>query len=357
MRRDRQGFDYPVANPDMCVDCGKCTAVCPVMNPMSATEPMTAYAAKLPQYIGGSSSGGVFPALAKEVVDECGVVFGAVLNPDMTVGHAEADDMAGVEAMRGSKYVQSDMYDAFSDVKSYLDEGKSVLFSGTPCQVAGLNKFLGKPYENLLTVDLACHGAPSPGLWEKYVAALARKHGSRVIGVQFRDKSQSWRRYEFTVQTTERKVSVPCFKDVYMTLFLQDMSLRPSCYCCPAKGGKSHSDITLADLWNVSAVAEDMDDDRGTSLVLANTLKGKAAVSAVCEGLVEVDVVEAIKRNAGFLEGMEVPERRDEFFSGMHSTTNIIEYMSSYVVRKSIFMRYYQYLHTALSKIKRRICE
>lgn len=357
MRRDRQGFDYPVGNADMCIGCGKCEAVCPVLNPMDAAEPLASYAVRVPEYVEGSSSGGVFPALAKGVIDEGGSVFGTVLNSDMTVGHAEADDMAGVEAMRGSKYVQSDMYDAFTDVKALLEEGKNVLFSGTPCQVAGLNKFLGKIYDNLLTVDVACHGAPSPGLWEKYVAALGTRYGGRVTGVKFRDKCRSWRNYEFTVETAEGKFPVPRFNDAYMALFLQDMSLRPSCYSCPVKSGRSHSDVTLADLWNVSDVAAEMDDDKGVSLVLANSPKGAAALEAVCEGLVVVDFAEAKKRNAGFSADIKVPERRDEFFAGIHSAKDIIRYMSGFVVRKNVFKKCYECLHTALSRIKRRITE
>ena len=355
MRRDRQGFDYPVANPDRCIGCGKCEKVCPVLNPMEAAEPLASYAVRVPEYVSGSSSGGVFPALAKKVVDEGGSVFGAVLNSDMTVCHAEADDMAGVEAMRGSKYVQSDMYDAFTDVKALLEEGRKVLFSGTPCQVAGLNKFLGRAYDNLLTVDVACHGVPSPGLWEKYVSALGTRYGGRVTGVKFRDKSRSWRSYEFTVETPEGEFSVPRFKDVYMALFLQDMSLRPSCYSCPSKGGRSHSDLTLADLWNVSAVAAGMDDDKGASLVLTNTPKGVAMLESVSEELMAVDFAEAKKRNAGFSADVKVPERRDDFFAGVHSAKDIISYMSGFVVRKNVFTKCYECVHTVLSKIKRRI--
>lgn len=357
MRRDRQGFDYPVANPDRCIGCGKCEKVCPVLNPMEAAEPLASYAVRVPEYVSGSSSGGVFPALAKKVVEEGGSVFGAVLNSDMTVCHAEADDMAGVEAMRGSKYVQSDMYDAFTDVKALLEEGRKVLFSGTPCQVAGLNKFLGRAYDNLLTVDVACHGVPSPGLWEKYVSALGARYGGRVTGVKFRDKSRSWRSYEFTVETPEGEFSVPRFKDVYMALFLQDMSLRPSCYSCPAKGGRSHSDLTLADLWNVSAVAAGMDDDKGASLVLTNTPKGVAMLESVSEELMAVEFAEAKKRNAGFSADVKVPERRDDFFAGVHSAKDIIRYMSGFVVRKNVFTKCYECVHTVLSKIKRRITE
>ena len=355
MRRDRQGFDYPVANPDRCIGCGKCEKVCPVLNPMEAAEPLASYAVRVPEYVSGSSSGGVFPALAKNVTANGGVVFGAVLNPDMTVGHTEAEDLAGVEAMRGSKYVQSDMYDSYGEVKHYLEDDRDVMFTGTPCQVAGLKSFLGRSYDNLLTVEMVCHGAPSPGLWEKYVQSLGDKYGARITDVKFRDKTNGWRHYAFTVTSGNGRRSVQYKEDPYMMLFLQDMTLRPSCYSCPAKGGRSRADITLADLWNVAAVASHMDDDKGVSLVLANSDKGEAALAAACDLLVPVDFALASQKNAGFHGDVKVPERRDEFFAGMHSAKDIRAYMAGFVVRKNIFLDCYQRLHTFLSKIKRRI--
>ena len=189
MRRDRQGFDYPVANPDLCIGCGLCESVCPVLNPRETARPMAAYAARVDEHVRESSSGGVFPRLAEDMVGAGGIVFGAVMNPDLTVGHSEAQTMDEVRKMTGSKYVQSDMYSVYEDVKTYLEDGRKVLFTGTPCQVAGLNSFLGKAYEELITVDVVCHGAPSPGLWEKYAAALSRKYGTSIDEVRFRDKS------------------------------------------------------------------------------------------------------------------------------------------------------------------------
>ena len=241
------------------------------------------------------------------------------------------------------------------DVRQYLQEGRRVMFTGTPCQVAGLNSFLGKGYDNLLTVDVACHGVPSPGLWEKYVQALGQKYGSPIKGVVFRDKSTGWRHYSLTVSAADDRHSVPHRKDPYMMLFLQDMTLRPSCYSCPAKCGKSHSDVTLADLWNVSEVAPHLNDDKGASLVLVNTSNGMDVLASVSEELTEVDFAEAFKRNAGFSENVDVPERRDEFFAGIHSTDDIIKYMSGFVVHKSLFTQCYERVHTVLSKIKRRI--
>ena len=162
MTRDQEGFDYPIANADLCVGCEKCDSVCPMSNQPETAEPVAAYAVRFDEYVAGSSSGGVFPALASAVFDEGGCVFGAALESDMKVGHAEAADRSELEAMRGSKYVQSDLYSVFEDIREKLDLNEKVMFSGTPCQVAALNSFLGKSYDNLLTVDIACHGVPAP---------------------------------------------------------------------------------------------------------------------------------------------------------------------------------------------------
>lgn len=328
MRRDRdEGFDYPVANPDICIGCGRCESVCPVLNPASPTDPLAAYAVRNEENVKGPSSGGIFPELAEAVLADGGIVFGAVMESDMKVGHAEAETMEDVQRMRGSKYVQSDLYSVLAEVREYIESGRKVLFSGTPCQVAGLNKFLGKSHESLLTVELACHGVTSPGIWEKYVAALARKHERVVSDVNFRDKSRS--------------------KDPFMALFLQNMTLRPSCYACPSKGGKSHADILLADLWNMASVPGIQDDDKGMSLVVANTLKGKVALQAMNVEFIGVDLVSARHKNSGFENSATPPERRGEFFAGLHSAKDIIAYMSGFVVKDS--------LRTKLLKLIRRI--
>lgn len=346
-RRDREGFDYPVANPDLCIHCGKCESVCPVLNPLEPDGPMASYAVRIPEFVEGSSSGGVFPALARNVIAAGGVVYGAVFNPDMTVGHMAAETMSEVGRMRGSKYVQSDLYDSFGEIKEYLKQGRPVLFSGTPCQVAGLNRFLGKKHDSLLTVELACHGVPSPGVWEKYLDALSLKYGGMVSEVNFRDKSRSWRNYDFTVSIGDTRVSVPHHEDPFMALFLQNMTLRPSCYECPSKGGRSHADIILADLWNMVSVPDIQDDDKGMSLAVANTLNGKVALQALNVEFIDVDLVSARQKNSGFENSARCPEHRSEFFSGLHSAKDMIAYLSGFVMKKNLRMM--------LSNLKRRI--
>ncbi len=374
MRRDREGFDYPVANPDLCIDCGKCELVCPVLNPHEPSEPLEALAARKDEFIEGSSSGGVFPAIASKVIEDGGIVYGAVVNEDMTIGHIDAENMDGVERMRGSKYVQSDLYGTFDEVKYWLNEGRKVLYTGTPCQIAGLKSYLGREHEGLLTMDCACHGVPAPGLWEKYAKAQGTAHGGIMKDVHFRNKGKSWMHYEISyayslVEPNFRKVkgeSVraladgtvetcrPYMRDPFMALFVQNMSLRPSCYRCPARKGRSGSDLTLADLWSVRQSAPAFDDDKGVSLVLANTEKGLETLASSDLESVTLDVSAAMKNNGGFAESVPVPEKRTEFFKGHHSAEDIVKYMEGYVVRRPL-LSIYKSVRRTLSDLKRKL--
>lgn len=357
MRRDREGFDYPVANPDMCLKCGLCERICPMQNPVQKVEPMAAYAAICVSKTKEASSGGVFPLLAQEVIKNEGVVCGAALDSSCVVEHREAETIEELAAFSGAKYVQSELYSIFEDVKCRLKEGTKVLFSGTPCQIAGLRSYLRDEYENLYTVDIACHGVPSPGLWEKYKAALETLHSSRLKNVKFRDQSNGWRHYNIRYDFADKTVKVPRLKDPYLALFLQDMSLRPSCYDCRMRNGRSGSDITLGDLWSVAQTAPKMNDDKGVSGVLINTVKGrelweKIAGSLSLEQLTPADVA---KDNGGFAQKpTPIPEKREEFFKGVHSTKNLPKYMRSYVVRKPL-LSLYRNLRSMLSSLKRRI--
>ena len=353
MRRDREGFDYPVANPDLCISCGKCEDVCPMTHTADSSAPLLTLAARAPQFIEKSSSGGIFPVLASEVTGQGGTVYGAVLNPDLTVSHTDASDMQGVERMRGSKYVQSELYASFEDVKYELSEGRKVMFTGTPCQIAGLKSYIGKDEPGLILVDCACHGVPGPGLWEKYVKALSEKYGMQINDIRFRAKGRSWRKYDFVISDAEKSVVTPHSKDPYMLLFLQDMTLRPSCYQCPFRKGRSGSDLTLADLWNVSEAAPEMDDDRGVSLILVNSEKGRETIAGLYAK--EIDPLLALGRNGAFAQTLQIPQRRNEFFQGLHSTKDLIGYMKGFVVRTPLHKKIYRSLHTVLSKIKRRI--
>lgn len=356
MRRDREGFDYPVANPDLCIGCGKCERVCPVINPAEERSPQAVYAAFSDRFREGASSGGIFPSIAHEFVCTGGVVYGAALNQDMTVGHAEADSIGSLKRLSGSKYVQSDLYSVFEEVRDLLNEGRKVLFSGTPCQIAGLRSFLGETADRLVTVDVACHGVPSPGLWEKYVDALEIRYKGKLTHVNFRDKSRSWRRYDFNVEVEDGKsFSMPYIKDPFMALFIQNMSLRPSCYNCPAKNGRSGSDLTLADFWGVVDVMPERDDDRGISLIHVNTDTGQRLLDSSDFNVFKTDPSVSCIRNDGFRSRISVPERRSEFFKGVHSASDLIGYMSGFVVVKPWYKVLHSRLLAFLSDIKKRL--
>ena len=353
MRRDEEGFVYPVADPMACIDCGKCVSVCPVLNPRKESEPLKAYALRVPEYVDGSSSGGVFPYLAADVVKDGGVVFGSVIREDMTVAHVPVDTTEGIGMLRGSKYVQSDMGGVLEDVKTCLDAGRRVLFSGTPCQIAGLKSFLGKEYDTLLSVEVACHGVPGPGLWEKYIEALENRYGAKIRKVTFRDKSRSWMHYDFTVVTETSRFSVPYTKDPYMSLFVQDLTLRPSCYSCPARNGRSGSDLCLADLWTVADLSKEMNDDKGASLALVYTDKGAEALKGLSARA--VDYRTASGNNGGFAASVDVPKRRAEFFRGLGYTNDLLAFMKGFVVRKPWYMTLYRSTRSFLSGLKRRM--
>ena len=253
--------------------------------------------------------------------------------------------------------MQSELYSIYEDVKCRLDEGTSVLFSGTPCQIAGLRSYLRDEYENLYTVDIACHGVPAPGLWEKYKTALEKQYSSNLKSVEFRDQSNGWRHYNIRYEFADRTVKVPRLKDPYLTLFLQDMTLRPSCYDCRLRNGRSGSDITLGDLWSVAQTAPKMNDDNGVSGVLINTEKGRELWAKIAEDLTlqQLTPSDVAKDNGGFSEkATTMPEKREEFFKGVHSAKNLPKYMRSYVVRKPL-LSLYRKLRSLLSSLKRRI--
>lgn len=358
MRRDREGFDYPVANPDRCLNCGLCEKICPVLNPPARTEPMVSYAARCEDILERVSSGGVFQLLAEEIINQNGVVCGAALDHSCAVEHREVETIKELGALRGSKYVQSELYSIFEDVKCRLEEGTKVLFSGTPCQIAGLKAFLKGDHPHLYTVDIACHGVPSPGLWEKYRSALARRYSSVLKSVDFRDKSEGWRHYNIRYEFADKQVKVPRMKDPYLALFLQDMTLRPSCYDCRLRNGHSGSDITLADLWSVAQTVLEMNDDRGVSGVLINTERGRLLYDRIAGRLIgrEVTKEEVRAENGGFAsEPVPVPQRRDEFFKGVHSAVDLQKYMASFVVRKPLPVRVYWHCRGLLSSLKRKI--
>ena len=230
-----------------------------------------------------SRSGGIFTALTDLVLDAGGIVYGCVLTEDFTAAHIQAENVAERNLMRGSKYIQSRLGDTFKNVQKDLDTGKSVLFSGTSCQVAGLKHFLGKDYDNLICIDIVCHGVPSPVVWDKYLRWQEHKNHGKVVKVDFRNKKDfGWRDHVETIWFDNGKnVSSPIFKN----LFYGHMVLRPSCYECPYKSVMHPGDITIADYWGIEKAAPEFDDNKGVSLVLLNNDVGENAFEQVKDKL------------------------------------------------------------------------
>jgi hypothetical protein len=240
-------------------------------HPTLAHAPLRIYASKHPneQVRMHSSSGGVFTAISEQVIQQGGVVFGARFDANWEVVHAYAENMEEVEKFRGSKYVQSRIGNAFVEVEHFLQQGRNVLFSGTPCQVAGLKRYLGKSYSNLLTVDLACFGVPSPGLWRKYLAEKCA--GEQILSLSFRDKVTGWKSSSCTLSTPQRVISMRVGQSPWMRAFMKNLTVRPSCFHCPFKCMHSSADVTIGDLWGVQKLCPEIDDDKGVSFVVEHT--------------------------------------------------------------------------------------
>lgn len=303
MKTDEEGFSYPVVDQQLCVHCDVCDSVCPVINQGEVILPIKIFASKNKDknVLLKSSSGGVFSVIAERIIEKGGVVFGACFDEKWNVVTKYTETKEGLEAFKGSKYVQCNVGNTFSEAEQFLKVGRSVLYSGTPCQIAGLNKFLRKEYDNLITISIICHGAPSPGVWKKYLKTISEKMVPKnkvcftsskpefeITSINFRDKKNGWKEYGFSVigkigqsevyrEECEIENSILYEyhqRNVYFRGFLHNLYLRPSCYKCPARKGKSGADIQLGDYWGVLRRTPEFYDPLGVSLVLLYTNKG-----------------------------------------------------------------------------------
>lgn len=315
---DDEGFLYPKINQADCIDCHLCEKVCPQLNarPLDQPDtPLTCYAA-ISQDISirlQSSSGGVFSLLADSVLKRGGVVFGARFDDNFLVFHSFTETEEGLSPFRGSKYVQSDLRGAYSQVRSFLKEKRPVLFTGTPCQIAGLRSFLhNKEDEKLYLVSIVCHGAPSPRIWKDYLDAVTS--GVTPTSVNMRNKDNGWGEYRIVVQKDGHDaLNVQALDTVYMKAFLSNLTLRPSCYSCPFRGNHG-SDLTLGDYWGIENVHPEMTDDKGTSLVLVYTQKGKQLLERADLFLQESQYEDALKGNPSIIHPSWKPAERDLFW-------------------------------------------
>lgn len=350
---DNQGFRYPLVNRADCIDCGLCERVCPVLNQLKPQKPMKAYAAINPdnKIRMKSSSGGIFTMLAEKILSEGGVVFGARFDENWEVKHDFTETLDGLEAFRGSKYLQSRIGETYSLAKEFLLKNRKVLFTGTPCQIAGLKKFLLKEYDNLLTVDIVCHGTPSPLVWRTYLkdcmkhpfgvnhkntVSSSLAHTSSITDITFRDKSTGWKNYSFVLRAFSKSEDNSEFSsdytsddngilvhdtfknNLYMQIFLNNLCLRPSCSRCPAKSGMSSSDLTIADYWGIDKILPTYDDDKGTSLILVNSLLGQKFLDSIQIKRKETSYEDALRGNSSIEQSVQETPNVVKFWRHFH---------------------------------------
>lgn len=273
MKADWRGFKYPHISSELCIDCGLCQKTCPInekeKHPFVFGE-ARAFVEKNSLYLARASSGGAFGVLARYVISQNGIVFGATMDDEYNVYYIGVESLEDLPLLHGSKYVQSYVNDIYSQVKSALTAGREVLFCGCPCQVVGLKNFLKKTYDNLITMDLICHGVPSQPYFKSYVRDLL-KHKLKL----------GFKSFRFRWKPIENELVNDLYigfrqKDYYMTYFLWGKGYRPSCYRCRFAGGERQGDFTIGDFWNNKVAKLPIDDTQGASLILLNTPKAKA---------------------------------------------------------------------------------
>ena len=348
---DSEGFLYPKVNKELCIDCGLCNKVCPINKKRKTNNQGIAYLCmnKDINVRLESSSGGVFSLLAECVIAEGGKVFGAAYNEKFDIVHIEIDKTEDICMLRGSKYAQSNIGDVYAKVKEYMNNGQTVLFSGTPCQIGGLKSFLGKDYDKLILQDIICHGVPSPGIWRKYVKYREENSGSKTIKISQRDKTSGWEQYsmnfKFKNGTEYRKIFS---EDIFMRGFLSDLYCRPSCYNCHFKSIERESDITLADFWGIKNIHPEYCDNKGVSLVFVNSVKGEKIFDKIKDKLVlkTVDINEAVKYNSAAYESCVMPNGRKKIMKKIQHK-NFFNYVDKYTKKN--------FCNRCLSKIKKYI--
>lgn len=334
MKTDEEGFFYPVAKAELCIGCGKCEKVCPLLNePKLENKTRKVYVCqnRSLEIRRDSTSGGVFSGLAQYVLDRNGIVFGAEFDDKFSVKHGSVDTVDDLWRFRGSKYVQSWTGESFKTVQNELNKDRWVLFSGTPCQVAGLNAFLGRHYEKLILMDIVCYSISSPGIWQQFLDKIGQKiHLNEVKSIKFRDKTKYG--YEYSLMTFCNKDGKVLYADgpesnQMLRSFVSNTSTRPSCYDCKFKTVDRVSDFTAWDCYNIYQYDKKMDDNQGTSHLMVHTEKGLAILKEVQKYiyLLEVDADKAIKSEPAMTECARPSDMRDAFFTTYEKGENVFE--------------------------------
>ena len=328
MQRNEEGFLHPAVDTALCVECGICEKTCPGLKPAKTDAKKFKAKAYTIQHKDDkirfqSTSGGAFTAIAEEVIRRNGVVFGAVMTENLKVCHASVSTMDGLARFRNSKYVQSDIGNCYKEAKSKLDKGEMVCFSGTPCQINGLYKFLGRNYDNLIAVDVVCKSVPSPLVFDKYVQ-FKKQQEKRISDIVFRDKKRGFLYCTMAHygshenrERSEAQYRRGSESDEWLRLFLSGRIARRSCMTCPYQSMNRVGDITLGDIWETGNPA--LDDNKGTTLVHVWTVKGQTLIDSIKENIRWVEYPIEKSRGTERKNSIAIKADRDILFADANS--------------------------------------
>lgn len=300
MVSDKEGFLYPVADADKCVNCGICDKICPCINNLAERNTLQkVYAAvsKDDKTRLKSSSGGVFYLLSEYVIRQGGVIYGASFDEEFHVVHDSAENIKDIYRLMGSKYVQSNIGETYKNVLRDLKDDRMVMFTGTSCQVAGLKAFLKTDYKKLITVDLICKSIPSPKIWDEYIKYFYKN--KKIKKINFKDKSRGWDKFSVNIDTEGKNYNIKGRNDFYMQGFFKSLYNRPACMDCKFRYPQRVSDITLADCWGIDKMAPELNDNLGASTVMINSDKGSVLLFNIEESLriKEIDIHDVLQYN------------------------------------------------------------
>ena len=346
MKENEDGFFEPIINKEKCIKCSLCFKRCPQLNDVEIGEKINspkvfAVKNKNVEEQKNSSSGGVFSVLARYVLENNGAVYGACFDEKLKLEHIRIDKQESLYKLRGSKYLQSNTKNTFELVKNDLNNGVRVLYVGTPCQIAGLKNYLGKDYEDLLLVDLVCHGVPSQKLFDKYITWLEKRNKSKVINYDFRNKEKSiWELGYVPKVSFENGKTKYIYgnSDMYITSFLNGNTLMESCYSCKYTKKERVSDITIGDFWGVNKIYPELYDEKGISIVLTNTIEGKKAIDSIKSDLYikKIEMEKIIKYAQPLCKTIERPQNRDTYISFIMEELNKNKVSNVFKMREAI---------------------
>lgn len=323
MIEDEEGFIYPVVDKEKCIECGLCKKTCPVLNRKKTKGD------KLKAYIfqhnnnevrKESTSGGAFTAIAESIIEQDGVVFGVSFDEEYNVKHTYVTKKEDLYIFRNSKYVQSNPNNTYEEVKEFLENNRLVLYSGTSCQIEGLKKFLKKEYENLYTIDVVCRAVPSPKMWKKYIS-WRKKVYTNPNKVYFREKYYGYKYSNMSIYGENRDYHSGVESDPYLRAFFSNICDRPSCYSCKFKTQYRKSDLTIWDCFNVEKFDKRMDDDKGTTRILAHTDKGNKIIEQISKTNIckMIDVDDALADFNGIFSTVKYNNKKQVFVKDMNN--------------------------------------